>query len=439
MCANFSTPSHEIVSRVHKQLQRFLDHTKAERIVVAYSGGLDSTVLLHLTHNLSAKLHCKLLAVHINHRLHPASDDWEAHCREQAKNMGIEYRCEVVQVADKYPQGIEAAARESRYLALQDIIKADDLLLTAHHQNDQAETVLLRLLRGAGVTGLKAILNYRSLAEGSLARPMLSIPRADIHRYALAHQLNWLDDPSNKDLCYARNYIRHRVVPVLEARWQTWSQTVARAAAHQVEADTIITAEAKRYLHRCLLPSNSNLLIRVLLTLPAAYRHVVLRAWCKLNEIPSPDTHQLARICSMISEHILKRNASGGGMICTYSDIGIGFYHGVLYAIKPLKHIPISSTEWHNDKDCEIPQLNLILRRTELMRQAPVLFNQALVVDFRRGGERCVFQDTSSRLFHKSLKKVFQEYRIPTWQRSRIPLIYAQGRLRLIWNITACD
>ena len=439
MCANFSITDCEIVSQVFNQLQRFLDHSKAERIVVAYSGGLDSTVLLHLTQSLSAKLDCNLLAVHINHCLHPEADEWEAHCRKQAKRMGIAYQCEVVQVTDKNPQGIEAAAREVRYRALQRIMKTGDLLLTAHHQNDQAETVLLRLLRGAGIAGLKAIAKHRTLTEGSLARPMLSISRADIHRYAQAHRLNWLEDPSNNDLRYARNYIRHRVAPVLEARWQTWHETIARAAQHQVEADTIITAEIERYLHRCLLPNSLNLLIRVLLTLATAYRHSVLRAWCKLNEIPLPDTRQLTRICNMISEHILKRNASGGGMICTYSDIGIGFYHGMLYAVKPLKHVPVSSIEWHNDKDCEIPQLNLRLRRTELMRQAPILFDQALIVDFRRGGERCAFQDASNRVFHKSLKKVFQEHRIPTWQRSRIPLIYARGRLRLVWNITACD
>ena len=438
MCADFSTAPRGIVSRVHKQLQQFLDHSKAERIVVAYSGGLDSTVLLHLTQNLSAKLDCSLLAAHINHRLHPEADDWEVHCRKQAKRMGIAYQCEVVQLSNKHPQGVEAAARKLRYRALQHIMKTGDLLLTAHHQNDQAETVLLRLLRGAGITGLKAIPEYRILAKGSLARPMLSISRADIHHYAQAHRLNWLKDPSNEDLRYARNYIRHRVVPILETRWQTWHETIARAAKHQVEADTIITAETKRYLHRCLLPHSSNLLIRVLLTLPIAYRHSVLRAWCKLNEIPLPNTLQITRICNMISEHILKRNASGGGMICTYSDIGIGFYHGMLYAVKPLKRVPVSSIEWHNDKDCKIPQLNLRLRRTELMRQAPVLFDQSLIVDFRRGGERCAFQDTSNRVFHKSLKKVFQEHRIPTWQRNRIPLIYAQGRLRLVWNITAC-
>ena len=434
-----SDVNHDIVSRVHKQLQQSLDHSKAERIIVAYSGGLDSTVLLHLTKSLSAKLHCDLLAVHINHRLHPEADDWEMHCYEQAKRMGIAYQCEVVQLSNKHPQGVEAAARELRYRALQCIIKTDDLLLTAHHKNDQAETVLLRLLRGTGIAGLRAIPEYRTLTEGSLARPMLSIARADIHRYAQMHRLNWLEDPSNEDLRYARNYIRHRVAPVLEARWQTWHETIARVAKHQVEADAIITIETKRYLHRCLLPHSSNLLIRVLLTLPTAYRHLVLRAWCRLNEIPLPNTLQLTHICNMISEHILKRNASGGGMICTYSDIGIGFYHGMLYAVKPLKHVPVSSIEWHNDKDCKIPQLNLRLSRTELMRQAPVLFDQALTVDFRRGGERCAFQDASDRIFHKSLKKVFQEHHIPTWQRSRIPLIYAQGRLRLVWNITACD
>ena len=429
----------EITPKVHKQLRQFLAYSKAKRIVVAYSGGLDSTVLLHLTRSLSEKLHYKLLAAHINHRLDPEANDWETHCRKRAERMGIAYQCEVVQVANKHPQGLEAAARELRYLALQRIMKMGDLLLTAHHQNDQAETVLLRLLRGAGTSGLKAIPEYRTLAVGSLARPMLSIPRTDIHRYAQAHRLNWLNDPGNEDAKYARNYIRHHVAPILETRWPIWHQTMARTAAHQVEADAIITAETKRYLHRCLLPNTLNLLLRVLLTLPTAYRHSVLRAWCKLNEIPLPDAFQLARISNMVSEHILKRNASGGGMICTYSDIGIGFYHGILYAVKPLRHVPISSIEWHNDKDCEIPQLNLRLSRTELMQQAPVLFDKALIVDFRRGGERCAFQDTSNRLFHKSLKKVFQEHHIPTWQRSRTPLIYAQGRLRLVWNITACD
>ncbi len=429
----------KIVSKVQDQLQQFLDHGNGERIVVAYSGGLDSTVLLHLTRSLSAKLHCELLAAHINHRLHPEADGWEVHCRRQAARMGIAYRSEVARVTDKHPQGVEAAARELRYSALQGMMQAGDVLLTAHHQNDQAETVLLRLLRGAGTTGLKAIPEYRALPEGVLVRPMLSVPRADIRRYAQVHRLNWLDDPGNEDLRYARNYIRHRIAPILEARWPTWQRTIARAATHQGDADTIITNEIKRYLYRCLLPNSLNLLLRALLALPTAYRHSVLRAWCKLNDIPLPDTRQLRYICDMVSEHILRRNTSGGGMICTYSGIGIGFYHGILYAVKPLKYVPISSTEWHNDKDCEIPQLNLILRRTELMRQAPVLFDQALTVDFRRGGERCAFQDTSNRLFHKSLKKVFQEYRVPTWQRSRIPLIYAQGRLRLIWNITACD
>ena len=427
-----------VVQKASEKLQQFLDRSKAERIVVAYSGGVDSTVLLHLVKGLSEELHFKLLAVHINHRLDPKADDWVAHCRNQAKCLGVAYQALEIQVPHKHRQGIEAAAREMRYQALQSIMGAHDLLLTAHHCNDQSETVLLRLLRGSGPTGLKAIQEYRSLSEGALGRPLLSIPRSDILRYAQDKRLDWLEDPSNEDLKYARNYLRHRVIPRLEKHWPMWHETVARASVHQATADAIIGSEAQRYLHRCLLPNSSNLLLRVFVTLSSAHQHLVLRAWCKLNHIPTLDMQQLARLCDAISAHIYKRNASGSGIIYARSDIGIGVYHGTLCAIKPLRSISISPLEWHRGKDCEIPQLNLKLRRTELMRQAPALFNQALIVDFRRGGERCACRDSSKQTFHKSLKKIFQEHRIPAWQRDRTPLIYDQGRLRLIWGITEC-
>ena len=429
----------EITHAVSDKLQHFLNRSQAKRVVVAYSGGLDSTVLLHLLKSLSADLNCAVSAVHINHQLHRDSDSWVAHCEKQAKHIKVAFQSITVQVPSNHPQGLEAAARVVRYRALQSMMKTDDLLLTAHHQHDQAETVLLNLLRGTGTSGLKAMSEYQALSKGALARPLLSIPRDDIHRYAREHNLHWLDDPSNEEIRHARNYLRHQIIPLVSDRWPMWHKTVARSAIHQGEANEVIDREALRYLHRCLLPDSHNLLLRIFINLPSSHQHLVLRTWCKLNDVPMPNRQQLVRIGEAIFTHINKHNGTGSGIIYTCADTGLGVYHGTLRVIKPIKRVLIPPIEWHSDDDCDIPQLNLKLHRSELMRQAPSLFNQTLSVDFRRGGERCGCRNHLGETFHKSLKKIFQEYQIPEWQRECIPLIYWQGKLRLIWGITACD
>ena len=424
---------------VSDKIRRFLERSKAERIIVAYSGGLDSTVLLHLVKNLAIKLHHRILAVHVNHRLHPDADDWAKHCRRQATHIDVAFQTIAVQIPAAHPKGLEAAARDARYEALQSIMTMNDLLLTAHHQNDQAETVLLRLLRGSGTTGIKAIAEYRTLDIGALARPLLYSSHSDIRRYARENGLRYLEDPSNDDIKHARNYLRHLVVPVVAKRWPQWYKTVARYAKHRTAADYIIDTEAKRYLQHCLLPGSLDLLIRVFITLATEHRHAVLRAWCKLNDVPLPNHYQIVRICAALSRHINKHNGSGSAIIYTCSDIGMGVYHGTLRTIKPLKRALVSPIKWHSGGDCEISQLNLKLLRTELMRQAPSLSNKTLEVKFRRGGERCACSDHLGNLFHKSLKNIFQEHHVPSWQRDKIPLIYAHGRLRLVWGITECN
>ena len=430
---------HSLADEISDKLRQFLESSKATRIIVAYSGGLDSTVLLHLLKNLSTQWHCQLLAAHINHRLHPNADAWVLHCQKQAERIGVAFQSVTVQVSGRHRQGLEAAAREARYQALQDIMHGNDLLLTAHHQNDQAETVLLRLLRGSGVTGLKAVAEYQTLDKGALARPLLSIPRMDIHCYAQQHKLEWLDDPGNEDLKYNRNYLRHRVIPMLAERWPMWCKTIKRYAINQAAASDVIDAEIKRYLHRCLLPGSNNLLLRAFIILSEHRQHLVLRAWCSLNGIMIPNKHQLINICDAISIHINERNALGSGIIYISSDVGVGIYHATLSVVRLPSYGAVLPVEWHKDGDCEIPQLNLKLTRTELMRQAPALSNQTLTVVFRRGGERCACHNGLGEPLHKSLKKIFQEHHIPPWDRDKIPLIYAQHRLRLIWGISKCD
>lgn len=216
----------------------------ASRWWLAISGGVDSVVLLDLmvrwraTHAESADLP-PLAAIHINHGLHPDAADWASlvarHCRARRVPLTLgEVR---VSPGDR---GLEAAAREARYGVFAELLKPGDVLFMAHHLDDQMETVLLRLLRGAGVSGLAGMPPARSLGAGSLCRPLLDVPRSDIVAWALKHDLDHVRDPANNDLAYARNYLRHRVVPLLLERWPGARTTIARSAAlHAIAAEQL--------------------------------------------------------------------------------------------------------------------------------------------------------------------------------------------------------
>lgn len=428
----------DLVSSIFVKLCQFLEQSKAKRIVLAYSGGIDSTVLLHLLSRTSFSPSIELLAVHINHGLHPAADQWEAHCQSVAQNLSVPFRSVRVAVLRTHRQGLEAAAREARYQALQKILANRDLLLTAHHSSDQAETMLLRLMRGAGVSGLSAIAESLPFANGMLARPLLGFTRAAIRAYAEQHQLDWVEDPSNADLSHDRNYLRHQVVPMLSERWQAWDSTVSRAARHQSQADTLLRLEAERWLARCMISGKQCLSYKAFMSLPAIYQKPVLRAWLALCELPTLEESQFDYLYNrmVVTPQSNKLRTPRSGATFAWSGVAVHFYRGQLYANRLLPAVPNERLEWQHGVDFLLPNNGIKLRWTELVRQAPTLSNLALSVDFRRGGECCA---RGGGKFHQSLKKIFQTYHVPPWQRDRVPLIYAEGRIRLIWNILNCD
>jgi len=202
---------------------------------IAFSGGLDSTVLLHLlAHHARNHPTPPLRAVHIHHGLQSAADAWPAHCQAICDPLGIELQVIPVRVGPGASR--EQAARDARYAAFKQLLGPGDVLFTAQHRDDQAETVLLRLLRGAGLRGLSAMPGQRSLGQGYLARPLLDTSRQRLHDYACAHRLQWIEDPSNADLGFDRNYLRREVMPRLQQRWPQASQNLARGAQHLGEA-----------------------------------------------------------------------------------------------------------------------------------------------------------------------------------------------------------
>ena len=211
---------------------------------VAYSGGIDSHVLLHLLAGWRARLPGVLGAVHVNHQLQQQSGDWELHCRAVCEELGLGFQALQVAARPRRGESPEAAARSARYRGLSEWLPPGAVLVTAQHLDDQAETLLLQLLRGSGVHGLAAMPAMTVLGAGLHQRPLLGVTRAQLRRYAESHRLDWIDDPSNTDTAFDRNYLRHEIMPRLKARWPAAGATLSRSAAHCAEAVTAGRADA---------------------------------------------------------------------------------------------------------------------------------------------------------------------------------------------------
>ena len=424
----------DLARGVAAELSELLAHLKPSRMVLAWSGGADSSVLLHLLRRLETPRAPALLAVHVHHGLHDEADAWERHCREQARGIGVEMTAVKVRAHAAPGESPEAAARRARYGALRRFATPGTLLLTAHHRDDQAETVLLQLMRGAGTAGLAAMPRCTPFGDGWLARPMLAFSRAAIRDYALRHELRWVEDSGNAELRHDRNYLRHRVVPLLRARWPEWEAAAARAARHQGEARELLDAEAARCLARCMTPDGRALLVKACSALSAARQKIVLRHWLKTCGLRTPGERQLEYLRAAL---IASRPRSGS--VIAWPGSEVGFYRDRLYArVRPLSSPPVERP-WPHGADLELPELKQTLRWRELLRQAPALAAAArLHVGFRRGGEQCA-RRRGAGCFHQDLKKIFQARGVPPWERDRVPLIHADGRLRLVWGLAACE
>jgi tRNA(Ile)-lysidine synthase len=282
--------------------------SNAQQLCLGYSGGLDSTVLLHAL--LQVPQRNLLRVVHINHSW-PGDDAQAAHCLITAKQLGI--ACEVITVNAQPQSGesLENIARAARYAIFAQLLQPDDCLLTAHQQDDQAETLLLQLMRGAGIKGLAAMAECKPFAQGHHLRPLLNFSRAELQVYAEENKLSWIDDHNNFNLAFNRNFIRHELMPLLKKRWPSAALTLARTARHCAEADALAKELAEEDLENCLLcrgdrrspadqqgraPLAPTLSIKNLLQLSPARQRNVLRHWLQQQKISLPSAAQLERI-----------------------------------------------------------------------------------------------------------------------------------------------
>lgn len=262
---------------------------------IAFSGGLDSTVLLHLLAHLAKTENLPALsALHIHHGLQAAADAWPEHCQSVCDALGVPLH--VVRVQVQRGASLERAARDARYGAFVDATQVDDVLLTAQHQDDQAETLLFRLLRGAGVRGLSGMPNQRPVGRGLLVRPLLAVTRAELEAYATENHLNWIEDPSNQDRQFSRNYLRHQVFPVLTERWPQAMASMARSASHLNEAQALLNELAQIDLAEANTVSDfawlgvPSLELAALAKLSAARQRNALSHWLTaLTRLPDSD------------------------------------------------------------------------------------------------------------------------------------------------------
>ena len=406
-----------------------------QKVVIAYSGGLDSTVLLHLFHQYCTNNDSKgfkWCAAHVNHQYHPLADRWEEHCQNDCKRQNIPLQICRITIPQAPKKGLEEAFRMARYQALREILQAEDYLLTAHHQNDQAETVLLRLLRGAGVKGLGAIQETRLLDGIHLFRPLLHWSRHEIHLYAQKHRLHWIEDFSNSNTVHDRNYLRHCVVPTLSKRWPQWDQALSRSAQNHQEANLLLEQLADDLLSSCSQRFEA-LDLPALLCLSIVQQKLVLRRWLEQHQCLLPSTKKMnVFVCELNSN-------SADKVVMHCRDFQVRRYRNELYYldtnnIHQKEVLENCEWKWKAGEDLFLEVTQQYLFWDKLCERSQELAKQGvLVVRFRRGGERYRRCD-KEQVFHQPLKKWFQARGVPPWQRASVPLIFVEKELRLVWD-----
>ena len=278
---------------LERRLKKLLPGFPATEICVAFSGGVDSTALLAAL-AVRRQVPTALRAIHINHGLHAHARRWAAHCKALASSLEVPLEVVPVKVNRARGSSLEAEARRARYETFARSLRANEVLLTAHHEDDQLETVLLQLLRGSGLAGLAAMPDLAALGQGWLARPLLSVSRASLQAWASTRKLVWIDDEMNDNERFDRNYLRRQVLPVLKARWPSAARAVSRSARHAAEAQRLLNALALADVERAA--DGDSLSVKVLRTLSPDRRRNALRWWIARQGTQVPNTARLEEV-----------------------------------------------------------------------------------------------------------------------------------------------
>jgi tRNA(Ile)-lysidine synthase len=433
-----------LVARVAAQLKDIVK--PSDRLLVGLSGGVDSVVLLDGLQRVARKLRLRLSALHVNHQLSPHARRWEAFCGRLCRARGIPFQS--VKIRVRRGDSLEAAARAARYAVF--ARQACDYVVLAHHRDDQVETLLLQLLRGAGVKGLAAMPLLRDegggrRAEGKSAkphrfdsssliphpsslrilRPLLDVTREEILEYAKRRKLKWIEDESNADIYFQRNYLRHEVLPVIARRFPAYRVTLARAAGHLAEAarvlDEIAAADAAGMVE------GGTLAVDALRRLPPARGRNLLRYFLASRSVAMPNAERLGE--ALRQAITAKRDAR---VMVELGDFSLRRHAGKLHLVRSGGALSAHyEKRWRGEKELVLTELGGVLAMLRA-RGAGVslarLRGQPVTIRVRRGGESL---QPDCRRPRRSLKNLLQEARIPPWERERLPLIFCGEKL--VW------
>ncbi len=414
-------------------------------LVIAYSGGVDSQVLLHALAKLkqatqTTHLISQSISVcHVNHGLSENAQQWQAFAKQQCRQVNLPITVCQVNVQVQRQQSLEALAREARYQALQSMSAEPAIIITGHHSDDQAETFLLALKRGSGLKGLSAMATEMKLGDHLLVRPLLNISRAQIVDYAKAHDLTWVEDESNKDTRFDRNFIRNNVMPLLIKRWPSVVNTINRSSEHCQEGQLLLDELASEDF-KCCQHELDSLSVTELSQLSTARFNNLIRYFLALRQCLMPSTEQLAQLQQQlkangdknpavkVGKHYFRRYKSVLYLTEEFNDIShwqvnVDLFKGDLLDEKLFVELPdnlgelqISATQQVKCKDLESKDLKS--KQSLLVLPSKT---QKVTLRFSHDNPTCL---PDYRNHSRSLKKVLQELNIPSWQRKRIPFLY---------------
>ena len=404
-------------------------HTRpGAHVTVGLSGGADSMALLHALALAARSFPVALRALHVHHGISPNADDWAAFCRRQCAALGVPFELKQVDIAPHRHLGLEGAARKARWRAFR--AAAPEYLALAHHRDDQAETALLQMLRGAGVKGMAAMpvvmQGYGEAARPVVLRPFLELGRDALRDWARGLGLEWIEDESNQDRDRLRNFLRLDVIPRLGAEVPAAAAVLARSAGHLGEAAALLAELGAEDLAR--VAEGEELDIAGLRALGAPRARNALRSWCEARGAPVPSTRRLEELMRQISA------ARGDANVCL-EVAGWTFrrYRGLLYLEPPFRAPdPDWSVRWTGDNRLLLLELGGTLHfRAQEGRglDAGLLRGGEVTVRLRRGGET---MRTSAGGYHRSLRNLFQETGMPPWRRERLPLVYLGTQLAAV-------
>ena len=387
---------------------------------VGYSGGADSTALLTALFELKESLNINIMALHVNHGLHPASNQWQDHCERYCKSLGIHLETRRISPEPQSGEGLEAEARRLRYRIVAELLGSNEIFLTAHHLNDQAETLLLNLMRGSGVDGLAGMPKNRSLGNGQLARPLLEFRMESLKEYLVERGINWIEDPSNANMDYDRNFIRHELITAIEKRWPGANEQLANSAVLCREASTVLGKWAQNKLESSL-PHLQVLDLSHINGRDEEFR-MLIRQWLRMNRAPSLPGKRLVELCEQ-SAHA----SSQSRLSIEWQGWEIRQYRHCLWLQEPNHPTPLIDNSWKEPTRLRLGTNSGTIEFTGSGK----LPRAELTVRARSGGDSLLMPGPCRR----KVKDLLRESGFPPWLRAFVPVVAAGDEVLAVGDL----